>query len=121
MPPPPPPPDDDDPCGGGPPNARAVPKNAADAFVYALQRKAKEADTIKVPSLPASGSHFRARELAPRNAIIAASGKEQDCFMWAFEIVTQEFADLKQPGPGFASLVFELAACVTLLGHGELG
>ena len=47
--------------------------------------RAREADSMKIPSLP-NATQFRAWILAVRNEIAAASGRGEAAFKWALEV-----------------------------------
>ena len=88
----------------------------------ATKRRGKEAEAVKLPSLP-TNPQFRAWRLTVRAKVVAASGRGQECFTWMLQVektgATQE--SLSDPGRSFVSLDSKLAAAISEIVSGELG
>ena len=87
----------------------------------AAQKKMKESESVKIPTLPTKGSQFRAWKLTARQEVIAASGvPRNEIIHWVMDIEKKTFGELADPGP-HESLCTKIGASVSKLAHGELG
>ncbi len=118
--PPPGPPDDDD------PNDQADEDDQGDGNDGATPRRrdkqrVKEADEVKIMSLPQS-LNWRAWRSNTILAVISAAGRHDDKTLeWIMQVETHQTDDLEAPGVGWVTLDRTLAAALANTSHGELG
>ncbi len=113
---------------GGPPSPPAPPPPSATSarlpspISAGRGKSVKEADVIKLLPLPTPSS-FRAWKSSTRQKVVAASGKDELCFLWIQEVEKSSvtFDSLFSSGDIFRSLDVKLASALQEHSVGNLG